>query len=234
SAAIWIFWPERLARLGWAWFALDLRGHGASAADDLAATTMADHADDVAALVRQLAPPPVLMGWSMGGLVALLAAARGSAEAWIGLAPSPPARTRGGALPLRGGTFGAEEDGIVSADPADQPTMPDLDLEERAVALGALAPESRLARDDRKAGIVITGLSCPALIVAGPGDVTFPPPTYADVPFAADRLEAAGASHWGLVLNRRVLATLVPAVCAWLEKTTSARPAPSRQSKPCG
>ncbi|MGH7324703.1 MAG: alpha/beta fold hydrolase, partial [Candidatus Rokuibacteriota bacterium] len=41
SAAIWIFWPERLARLGWAWFALDLRGHGASAADDLAATTMA-------------------------------------------------------------------------------------------------------------------------------------------------------------------------------------------------
>jgi len=31
-------------------------------------------------------------------------------------------------------------------------------------------------------------------------------------------IEADGASHWGLVLNRRALARVVPAVLTWLEK----------------
>jgi hypothetical protein len=46
---------------------------------------------------------------------------------------------------------------------------------------------------------------------------------YAGLPVAADVLDADGASHWGLVLNRRVLATLIPTVLAWVEKNTSGR-----------
>lgn len=223
SARVWTFWQVELTRRGWPAYALDLRGHGASTRLDLAATTMAHYADDVSALVGQLAAPPVVIGWSMGGLAALMAVARGGAVAYVGLAPSPPARARQESGGLRSGTFGPEEYGIVSGDPGDQPTMLDLDLEERAVALASLGLESRRARDDRQAGIVIPHLTCPALIVTGSADPTFPRRTYDDLPLAAEFLEAEGASHWGLVLNRRILATLIPAVAAWMEKKAAGR-----------
>src|SRR4030095_1276208 len=73
SATVWRFWQAELARRGWSSWALALRGHGGSPAADLGRTSMADYADDVAALVRELARPAVLMGWSIGGLAAMLA-----------------------------------------------------------------------------------------------------------------------------------------------------------------
>jgi pimeloyl-ACP methyl ester carboxylesterase len=156
SSRVWIFWQTEVARLGWSSYAIDLRGHGESGPADLSHTVMADYADDVSALTRQLASRPVLIGWSMGGLATMMAAAVGHALAYVGLAPSLPARVRDTSVSLRTGTFGPEEYGIFSGDPTDQPTMPDLDLEERAIALASLGRESRRARDDRKAGIVIT------------------------------------------------------------------------------
>jgi len=141
----------------------------------------------------------------------------------VGLAPSPPTRRRDESVPLRAATFDAAEYGVTSADPEDQPTMLDLDLEERRIALASLGLESRSARDDRKAGIVLTALSCPTLVVTSTGDATFPPPAYADLPVPAERLLVEGVSHWGLVLNRRLLATLVPRITAWLERGPSGR-----------
>ena len=93
--------------------------------------------------------------------------------------------------------------------------MPDLDREERLVALSSLGPESLLARDDRQAGIVLGPLPCPLLIVLGARDAQWPRSRYADLPMAADWLEV-DAAHWGLVLNRRCLRELVPAVLAWV------------------
>ena len=223
SATVWRFWQVELASRGWSTWALDLRGHGDSAAMDLSHTSMADYADDVSALLRELARPAVLLGWSMGGLAAMIAAARGLAAAFVGLAPSPPTRRRDESVPLRAATFDAAEYGVTSLDPEDQPTMLDLDLDERRIALASLGLESRLARDDRKAGIVLTALPCPALVVASTGDATFPPPAYADLSVSAERLIVEGASHWGLVLNRRLLASLVPRVTAWLERVPSGR-----------
>jgi pimeloyl-ACP methyl ester carboxylesterase len=218
SATVWRFWQAELARRGWSSWALDLRGHGGSPAADLGRTAMADYADDVAVLARELARPAVLMGWSMGGLAAMLAAAHGRVAGYVGLAPSPPARQRDASVPLRIATFDAAEYGVTSTDPDDQPTMADLDIEERRIALTSLGLESRFARDDRKAGIVLTSLPCPALVVASTGDATFPPAAYADLSVPAERLVVDGATHWGLVLNRRLLATLVPTVVTWLER----------------
>ena len=222
SAGVWKFWQRDVVGRGWPSYAIDLRGHGESGGTDLAATGMADYADDVETVARQLGAAPVLVGWSMGGLASLLAAARGGAAAWVGLGPSPSALARDASTPLRRGTFGSEEYGITNRDVADQPTMPDLDEHERTIALATIGLESRYARDDRKAGIVVARPPCPALIVAGTADQTFPPATYRNMPFAADVIEAAGASHWGLVLNRRSLARVVPAVLAWLEKHLNA------------
>jgi hypothetical protein len=165
----------------------------------------------------------------MGGLAAMMAAARLGAAAWIGLAPSPPARQRDSTVPLREGTFGPEEYGILDRDPHAQPTMPDLDDDERRVALASLGDESRRARDDRKAGIVVAPLPCPALVVASTADQTFPPMAYADLSPPAQRLVVEGASHWGLVLNRRLLATLVPAALDWISR---AAPGPAGTPAP--
>ena len=106
---------------------------------------------------------------------------------------------------------------ITSRDPADQPAMPDLDADDRAVALASLANDSRLARDERRAGIAVASLPCPLLIVTGTEDAQWPRSAYDGLWLSADYIEAEGASHWGLVLNRRALAALVPSVVTWVE-----------------
>jgi pimeloyl-ACP methyl ester carboxylesterase len=221
SAAVWRFWALLLAADGWPCYAIDLRGHGASSATDLSQTGMRDYLDDVRRLIGQLQERPVIVGWSMGGLVALMAAAEGLAQACVGLAPSTPARAIDEAVPLRQGEFGPEEYGIISQDPTEQPAMPDLDREERVIALGSLGRESRYARDERQRGIVIEALPCPLMIVTGAQDRQWPRERYAGLHLPAQHLTAEGASHWGLVLNRRALATIVPAVSDWLDEQTS-------------
>lgn len=57
----------------------------------IAATSMTDYADDVEAEIRALDAPPVIVGHSMGGLVAQILAARGLGAAAVFLTPAPPA-----------------------------------------------------------------------------------------------------------------------------------------------
>jgi pimeloyl-ACP methyl ester carboxylesterase len=219
SAVVWTFWQTALAAAGWSSYALDLRGHGRSSACDLSQTRMQDYVADVRAVIAQLAAPPVVMGWSMGGLVALMTAVSGDVRACVGLAPSAPAARVDGGVTKRAGEFGPEEYGLVSADLDHQPAMPDLDREERRIALDSLGRESRLARDERQAGVVVPELPCPFLLVTGGVDTQWPRSRYAHLSLPADHVEAPEASHWGLVLNRRALADLVPTVLAWLERS---------------
>jgi pimeloyl-ACP methyl ester carboxylesterase len=218
SGPVWTFWQRALADEGWASYAIDLQGHGRSDPVDLSHTSMDDYAADVRALTQQLKRPPIIMGWSMGGLVALMAAAEGVAAACVALAPSTPARQLQPAAVLRTGEFGPEEYGITSNDPDQQPSMPDLDREERLIALASLSRESRLARDERQAGIVMASLPCPLLLITGSADKAWPRERYTDLWLTADYLSIEEASHWGLVLNRRALATMIPAVVPWMDQ----------------
>jgi pimeloyl-ACP methyl ester carboxylesterase len=217
SARVWTSWQPLLAERGYASHAIDLRGHGDSPSLDLSATTMQDYADDVASLIGDL-PSCVLMGWSMGGLVAMIAAERATnVRACIGLAPSTPAQIRDASIALRTGEFDAGEYGITNTDPDHQSAMPDLDREERVCALSSLSLESRYARDERAAGVVVASLPCPLFIVTGTADAQWPRSRYTGMHLPEDHLSVEGASHWGLVLSRRALATLVPAVTTWLD-----------------
>jgi pimeloyl-ACP methyl ester carboxylesterase len=204
SAVVWKCWQKRLAARGVESHAVDLRGHGKSSAVDLASVSMADYVDDVRGVIVGLAKKPVVMGWSMGGLVAMMVAASGDAIACVALAPSTPTRARDPTAPLRPGTFGAEFYGITSDDPDKQAAMPDLDRGEREIALSSLCEESQYARDDRKAGIVIEA------------DRLWPRNKYDDLWLNADRFEVEGASHWGLVLSRRAIETAMRKVLEWV------------------
>ena len=224
SAAVWRFWQEALAQRGWSSYAVDLRGHGKSSSSADGAS-MSDYADDVTVISEGLSEMPVVMGWSMGGLVAIIFAARGLARACVGLAPSAPAATRDQSVQIRSGVFGPEEYGITSENPAEQPAMPDLDMEERSIALESASRESRTARDDRKAGIVIPSLPCPLLVVTGSEDRNWPRSAYACMHLPAEYLESPGSSHWGLVLNRRLLPKIASRVSNWLDKNAEVDPA---------
>ena len=76
---------------GWHCLTPDLRHHEPGASlDALGRTGLNDYASDIAALIRALPEPPVLVGHSMGGLVCQKLAAEGLAAALVLLAPSPP------------------------------------------------------------------------------------------------------------------------------------------------
>jgi hypothetical protein len=116
--------------------------------------------------------------------------------------------------------LGGEEYGITSQDPDEQPAMPDLDREERLMALVSLGRESRLARHERQRGIIIEVLPCPLLIVTGSKDRAWPCERYDNLWLTADYLSVEGASHWGLVLQRRALNSMIPEVLHWIVQQT--------------
>ena len=218
SAPVWTFWQQELAARGWAPYAIDLRGHGASSPIDLSRVAMEDYAADGCLFMDQLSVGPVVMGWSMGGLVALMAAATGRASACVALAPSTPALEIDPSVDLRAGEFGPEEYGITGDDPENQPGMPDLDVEERKIALASLSKESRFARDQRRQGIMVPELPCPLLIVTGTLDKAWPKERYDNLWLHPEHLSVEDASHWGLVLSGRAVSESIPAVAAWLER----------------
>lgn len=69
----------------------DLRGHGAAEPSEaVVGVSVRDYANDVAALCAALPRRPILLGHSLGGLVAQLAARKVAPKALVLLAPSPP------------------------------------------------------------------------------------------------------------------------------------------------
>jgi pimeloyl-ACP methyl ester carboxylesterase len=88
--------------LGWTCHAPDLIGHGAKAADaakTLVGVGMADYRAELETFLKTIAPQPVLLGHSMGALLAQLLAAQGLAGALVLVAPAP----RAGILPQTDG-----------------------------------------------------------------------------------------------------------------------------------
>ncbi|WP_421998953.1 alpha/beta hydrolase [Reyranella sp.] len=97
---VWHNWRPFLEERGWRTLAPALRHHDAPTLDPppaLGTTSLLDYASDLEAELRSLPEKPVVIGHSMGGLLALMLCARGLATAGVLLTPAPPA----GVLALR-------------------------------------------------------------------------------------------------------------------------------------
>lgn len=132
----------------------------------------------------------VLVGWSMGGLVAMMAARRIEPDALVLLEPSAPAEVQGfePELPLAEGVYDPEEE--YGRFPV------------RA------RPESLLARSERKRGVSVPSLDFRTLVVYGDEFAEERGRPVASF-YGAEELHVAGASHWDLVLGKTARAEIV-------------------------
>lgn len=153
---------------------------------DVATASMRDYARLVAGACRSAGDRVAVCGWSMGGLVAMMAAVEADVDALVVLEPSPPAEVQGtDDVPDTTGTFDPEV--VYGAFPPGV----------------AARPESYRARADRKRGVSVPRLPGRSLVVYGDE-------------FAQDRGRAVagfyeageaafpGLNHWDLVLDARV------------------------------
>jgi pimeloyl-ACP methyl ester carboxylesterase len=200
-------------RAGHLVLAPDLPGHGADGRG-LVGLSMADYAREAAALIAAQPEPPVVIGQSMGGLVAAMAAGQARTAALIQLAASPPWGTGGVSMEEAISAFGLYALGPFWL----QAVEPDRGLMRR-FSLDRLPPEAgqamaaRLTAESGRAlwetlnwwldpmmttAVDPQRIAAPILCVAGERDVVHPPGT---VEATAARLGAdyrlmPKMSHW--------------------------------------
>ena len=174
---------------GWPWSfpKLEVEAVDLMAGLNVAEASMSNYAAVIVRAAEWLPRPVALCGWSSGGLAAMMAARQAEADFLILLESSPPGEVQGfdESVELRAGTFDPEE--TYGAFP---PGM-------RA------RPESLLARAERKRGVSVPSLPCPAVVVSGD---EFPEERGRALAayYGAEELTFPGLDHWGLVLDGRV------------------------------
>lgn len=193
----------------------DLPGHAVGARrEQVVGLSIADYAKHVAAVVAAQPAPPVLIGHSLGGLVAQLAAARAPVCALILLAPSPPWGVQGGSLEEAISAVSLYALGpywALAVDPdyaaAAAYSLNRLEQAERKAIFARMAPESGRALWETlnwwldpfmTTSVDAARIAAPALAIVGESDVIHPAAT---VRQTAARLRASvqvmpKMSHW--------------------------------------
>ncbi|HVV64467.1 MAG TPA: alpha/beta hydrolase [Rhizomicrobium sp.] len=196
----------------------NLRHHdGAQApARALASTSLLDYLADMEKLIATFDEVPILLGHSMGGLLAQMLAAKGLAKALVLLAPSAP----WGVLPTTLFEIAAVQALLAGGDYWNAPLAPNfavaaahaldkLPEDERRAVYARFCPESGRAAfeimqwpfDLRCASRApARHVTCPVLCLVGSEDKINPPSTVARIAARYDgrsRLEVLdGRSHW--------------------------------------
>jgi len=175
--------------LGWTCHTPDLVGHGSRGADagnTLIGVGLADYQAELEAFLKTIGPQPVLLGHSMGAVLAQRLAAQGQARALVLVAPAP----RAGLLPhseserkLAGDlmALGAFWNGVINPDfeLACFYTLNRVPENEQRAVFDRFGPESGRAFfemlfwmfDQTGATVIDTkAVTCPVLCVAGRDD----------------------------------------------------------------
>jgi pimeloyl-ACP methyl ester carboxylesterase len=212
----------------------DLPGHAPGDAPSAAAgLSMIDYVRAIVGLCRTQPEPPILIGHSLGGLVAMLAASRTPVRALALLAPSAPWGTPVGSLEEAVAAFGVQMlgplwTGAVPPEPGLM-LMHGLSLAEpevQAATIGRLRFESARALGQTlnwwldpfmSTKLKAAPLRTPALTLVGDRDRIHAP---ASVKLTAQRIGATfetlpGMSHW-LVVEPRA-PEIAARILTWLE-----------------
>lgn len=192
----------------------DLPGHGLEDRTSTAGVGINDYARAIADICEGCDSPPVLVGHSMGGLVAQLAAARTPVAGLILLAPSPPWGVAGGSMEEAVSAVGLYALGpywLQAVDPdyalAKLYSLDRMAREDRRAVFQRMVPESGLALwqtlnwwlDPFMTTMVPAGaITAPVLTIAGGRDVIHPPATVKQTAakLSADFKVVRDMSHW--------------------------------------
>lgn len=154
---------------------------------DVATASMRDYAAAVERAARHVPAPVALCGWSMGGLVVLMAAHAVEPHSIVLLEPSPPAEVQGFHPGIAPGWGSYDPEDVYGPFPPGQRAR----------------PESRRARDERKRGISVPSLPCPSLVVYTDQHRDIRGRAVAAL-YGSAEAHFSGLDHWGLVLDPAV------------------------------
>ena len=219
----------------------DLRGHGPGEAPEaVVGVSMTDYARDIAALCAAQSQPPILLGHSLGGLVAAMAARRAPVRAVVLLAPSAPWGVAASSMEEAVTAFGLHMLGPFWA----QAVAPDAALmrrysldrvakADRAAISRRLRPESGRALwetlnwwlDPFLTTSLAAGGPASCLVIAGERDVVHPPATvrHTAARLGGDFIEAPGMSHW--LPGEAGWEEVAEIALGWLQDALAASPA---------
>lgn len=164
---------------------------------DVATASMVDYANVVVGAAERSSRPLALCGWSMGGLVAMMAAGELRPGRLVLLEPSPPGQVAGfdGDVVPAAGVFDGER--TYGPFPTGIPSR----------------PESSLARAERKRGISIPELPCSTLVVSS-AEFEVERGVGIASRYGCEHLHFGELDHWGLVMDQQVPS----AILQWLRK----------------
>lgn len=183
------------------------------AAQGLAATALQDYATQARAALQALRRPRIVVGASLGGLLAAMCA--GEADALVLVNPLPPAPWHQ-RLPARAWerTVPWRRNARLHS---TRQAMQDADDASALWAFRHWRDESGQALSQAHAGVEVEKPDCPALFVVSRQDQDVPPEIVLEWAQAwrADRLQTLATSHVGPLLGRQAPAIAAQAV-AWL------------------
>jgi pimeloyl-ACP methyl ester carboxylesterase len=224
---------------GYRVLAPSLRWHecGSKPPSALGKTSLTDYADDIATLIAGCSSPPILIGHSLGGLLAQMIAARTKVRAAVLLAPCAP----WGVPPSTLFEMASAQALFWAGDFWSRPIKPDYGIacansldkiprNQRSLVFERFVPESGLATFEvlhwaldmrRAAHVPASKVDCPILCLAGSDDRINPPSTVRRI---AERYnghatfeELIGHSHWPI--GEPGWEKVAKRVIAWLDET---------------
>ena len=227
AAWLWEPWRRHLRPFGWETNVLDLRGHGRSLPIDFTTVTLEDYVADIESVVGQIGAQsrtPVLVGWGMGALLALMTASKlQEVPAVVLLAPVATREAGGGATlkelqHIPAGPIGVTELGVTATQPED------LTEEERSRLLREMrdAIESGVAlrQAERGVSVPVEVVQRPVLVISGTvedGRGGEQGRRVADA-YGGQSVIVPEVGRWGVVYREAAVADTAWRVDAWLKK----------------
>jgi pimeloyl-ACP methyl ester carboxylesterase len=237
GAWVWRLWRRELAALGWQANVLDLRGHGMSVPTELETVTMEDYLADVASVASQIAAAqgvhPIMGGWSLGGMLAMMyASGHPETPALLLMEPNMPVEVAGKASVEYQRRFSApvlepEVFGVIREDPGrSREALFDLSEAELTDFLtrSAGAAESGIAFRQCLRGISVPqdSIGCPTLVLYGDHESRLEVAGWSRglaSHLGGETLTVPGAGHWGIVAHGPMVAAAAVGVDGWLRRS---------------